>query len=411
MIRSTWMQFRAQALVAGGGLLIVAVVLAITGPRLVHLYDMNVATCAAHGDCSTATSSFLQNDHALQVGLNVLAVVIPGIIGILWGAPLVARELETGTFRLAWTQSVTRTRWLAVKLAVVGLASMVVAGLFSLMVTWWFSPIDRVQHDRLHHVRPTQHRCHRLRRLRLCPRRNRRAFVRRTVPAIAATLVALVTIRVLEFFYVQPHLITPLRHSYSLALGTTISGYGGSNGAAASLFPGSPNIPNAWIISTDIVDKAGHPLTATFVNVTCPQLGTVLGGPGPGTANIQGGHVSALGPAPAGANQVLQACVSKVGATYHELVTYQPPGHYWPLQWSELALYLGAALMAGGDLPVADPSSTVLSPIGHRHEWRKRRTGGAAPSARPGRLLATSGRRHPSVSGLLPGGLRLVGRP
>jgi len=60
------------------------------------------------------------------------------------GSTLVARELETGTYRLAWTQSVTRTRWLAVKLGVVGLASMVVAGLFSLMVTWWFSPIDRV---------------------------------------------------------------------------------------------------------------------------------------------------------------------------------------------------------------------------------------------------------------------------
>src|SRR5664279_6067372 len=93
MIRSTWMQFRAQAVVATSGLLIVAVVMAITGPHLVHLYDANVSTCAAHDDCSTATSSFLQNDHVLQVGLNVLAVVLPGIIGILWGAPLVAREL------------------------------------------------------------------------------------------------------------------------------------------------------------------------------------------------------------------------------------------------------------------------------------------------------------------------------
>ena len=100
-------------------------VLAITGPHLVHLYDANLSTCAAHDDCSTATSSFLQNDHALQVGLNVLAVVLPGIIGILWGAPLVAQELETGTYRLAWTQSVTRTRWLAVKLGVLGLVSAV----------------------------------------------------------------------------------------------------------------------------------------------------------------------------------------------------------------------------------------------------------------------------------------------
>jgi len=40
-----------------------------------------------------------------------LVVAVPGLIGIFWGAPLVARELETGTYRLAWTQSVTRKRW------------------------------------------------------------------------------------------------------------------------------------------------------------------------------------------------------------------------------------------------------------------------------------------------------------
>ena len=71
-------------------------------------------------------------------------IVVPGVIGVFWGAPLVARELETGTYRLAWTQSVTRARWIAVKLGVVGLASMAAAGLLSLMVTWWSSPIDRV---------------------------------------------------------------------------------------------------------------------------------------------------------------------------------------------------------------------------------------------------------------------------
>ncbi len=76
------------------------------------------------------------------LGVAVLYVV-PALIGIFWGAPLVARELETGTFRLAWNQSVTRTRWLAVKLGLIGLASMAAAGLFSLMVTWWSSPIDQ----------------------------------------------------------------------------------------------------------------------------------------------------------------------------------------------------------------------------------------------------------------------------
>jgi hypothetical protein len=34
-----------------------------------------------------------------------------------------------------------------------------------------------------------------------------------------------------------------------------------------------------------------------------------------------------------------------VGKTYHELVTYQPGSRYWPFQWSELAIYLGIAVL------------------------------------------------------------------
>ena len=47
MIRFSWLQFRVQAVVAGGGLAIIAVVLAVTGPNLVHLYDTTVANCSA----------------------------------------------------------------------------------------------------------------------------------------------------------------------------------------------------------------------------------------------------------------------------------------------------------------------------------------------------------------------------
>jgi hypothetical protein len=350
MIRSAWMQFRTQAMVGIGGLVVVAVVLAVTGPHLVHLFDANVAACAAHGDCPIAIPSFLRNDHGLQIGLDALVVIVPGAIGVFWGAPLVARELETGTYRLAWTQSVTRTRWLAVKLGVVGLAGMVVAGLLSLAVTWWSSPIDRanlgvfISFDQRDLV-PVGYAA-----FAFALGAAAGALLRRTVPAMAATLVAFVTTRLLVNHFVRPQLlIAPVQHSYALAMGSTVGGYGGANGSKASLFPGEPNIPNAWILSTNIVDRAGHPLTGAVVSRTCPQLATVLGGPGPLVgANPQGGGVSAIGPAPAGANQALQNCVSKVGTTYHELVTYQPPGHYWPLQWYELAIYLGAALVLGG---------------------------------------------------------------
>lgn len=46
-------------------------------------------------------------------------VVLPALAGAFIGAPLVARELENGTHRLAWTQGVTRLRWLTTKLVLV----------------------------------------------------------------------------------------------------------------------------------------------------------------------------------------------------------------------------------------------------------------------------------------------------
>ena len=147
MIRFASLQFRMQAAVAFGALVVIAVVLGLTGPHLAHLYDTTVATCGTHGDCTSATATFLSNDRLLQ-DLGNVVIALPAIIGVFWGAPLVAHELETGTHRLVWTQSVTRTRWFAVKLGLGGVASMAAAGLFSLMMTWWSSPIDRINGNR-----------------------------------------------------------------------------------------------------------------------------------------------------------------------------------------------------------------------------------------------------------------------
>jgi hypothetical protein len=49
-----------------------------------------------------------------------------------------------------------------------------------------------------------------------------------------------------------------------------------------------------------------------------------------------------------GAQAILQDCVTKVGATFHQVVTYQPASRYWALQWFELAIFLGGALLLSG---------------------------------------------------------------
>ena len=64
------------------------------------------------------------------------------------------------------------------------------------------------------------------------------------------------------------------------------------------------------------------------------------GGGGGGGPTVSG-HI----PVPPARAEQAHACISKVGATYHQLVTYQPATHYWALQGEELAIYGAAALL------------------------------------------------------------------
>jgi hypothetical protein len=65
-----------------------------------------------------------------------LAVYLPVTIGVFWGAPLLARELESGTHQLAWTQSVTRRRWLAYRLLVASITGLLLSGALTALLTW-----------------------------------------------------------------------------------------------------------------------------------------------------------------------------------------------------------------------------------------------------------------------------------
>ena len=69
---------------------------------------------------------------------------LPLLIGALIGGPLIARELETGTFRFAWTQSAGRTRWAIAKLAILGLALTAMALAFSALFAWWYRPFEQL---------------------------------------------------------------------------------------------------------------------------------------------------------------------------------------------------------------------------------------------------------------------------
>jgi ABC-type transport system involved in multi-copper enzyme maturation permease subunit len=342
MIRFAWLQTRTQTAVALGGLVVVAVIVAMTGPHLADLYAANIATCTAHGRCATtAIEAFLRNDKTLSIWLGILVIVVPGLVGLFWGAPLIARELETGTYRLAWTQSISRTRWMLVKLAVVALASMAVAGLLSLMITWWANPLDKVNANRF-----------------TPPYFDERGIVaigyaafaialgitlglliRRTVPAMATTLAAFVLVRLAMIRWVRPNLIAPLHRISNLDPNTM--GLRSTNKGSYSFLPPTPNLPNAWIYSNRLIDGSGHALTHHFLTSACPRLETVAGKPGPVLDNVRT-------KAPGDFRHVMHDCVVTVGAKFHELTTYQPAKNYWTFQWLELAIFLVAALLLSG---------------------------------------------------------------
>jgi hypothetical protein len=344
MIRFAWLQARTQTAVAVAALAAAAIVAAITGPRLLHLYDTQVLTCHVANDCTSATTAFLASYRWMQVFAQPLLLVLPALIGMFWGAPLIARELETGTFRMAWTQSVTRGRWLAVKLVLLGLASMAVTGLLSLILTWWFSPIDRIQLNPLdpslfgeRGIAPVGYAA-----FAFALGVTAGALLRRTIPAMAVTLVAFTAARLAVTYYVRPYLFTPLKAFSPVVMNP---GNGGP-----PLPADGPVKPGDLVVSDQTINAAGKVIGR-------------FGGVGPngeigfqvhnGTVSLAGvapcpnpfplpGARTASGQPSAAFNAAAQECINKLGI--RQLVTYQPLDRYWPLQWIETLIFLGLAI-------------------------------------------------------------------
>ncbi|MCC9309055.1 ABC transporter permease [Kitasatospora sp. RB6PN24] len=308
----TWRQFRAQAAWVFGGVAVFAAVLAATGPRLAELHR-------TAGDQFFQLLSSSYDDLYLLGALLVRAV--PAVIGVFWGAPLVARELETGTHRLVWNQSVTRTRWLAAKLGLVGLAAVAATGLLTLATSWWCVPIDQA----IAHGGDAPGFPDRLSRMIFDSRGvvpvgwAALAFtlgvavgivLRRTVPAMAATLAGLAVAEGVMSILVRPMLIAPDKVTVPI---TADNLQGLRNGALSVDF----DRHSAWVVAERTLDAAGQPVPLPPAFTNCMQSG--------GDPNVCGAVLGKLG--------------------YRQETTFHPAGHFWPLQWAETGLLLALALL------------------------------------------------------------------
>jgi hypothetical protein len=305
MIWLTWRQQRTEMLVAVVLLAALAAVLIPTGLHVATVYDRDgIGTCLAHdtGGCADALNAF---DDRFAVLLNLVAwfSLLPGILAILLAAPFVI-ELEQGTNRLAWTQSITRRRWLTTRLALIVAGALIAALIMTLLLTWWRIPFDHVsgridksgfEFEGLAPFAYTVFAAALVIALGV--------VLRRTAPAIGLALIGFVAARVAVSF-LRPH--------YLPALTATWSGDPQGSG---------PDLRTAWVISNGVGTGHGHEVQ------NLPSIASACGN---GIGNKFGDP----------------ACLAQHGVFNHAV--YHPASRFWLFQGIEAAIFLGFALTLAG---------------------------------------------------------------
>ncbi|WP_327003370.1 hypothetical protein OHA72_51260 [Dactylosporangium sp. NBC_01737] len=306
-----WRQFRGQFRPLAGAVAVVAVLLVATAAHIVNVRN-------ASGTPDLFLSDLKQGYEArvYQLG-SALLFALPVVVGVFWGAPLVARELETGTHRLAWNQSITRTRWLAVRYGTVALATAVVTAVTSVVYGWWASPIDAAALDRLtpaafgaRGLVPVGYAL-----FALAVGTTAGLLLRRTVPAMAVTAAVLAAVQLALPFALRQHLVPPVHATVALDM-NNLDELGIRPDASISI-TGDVTIPGAWLLSNDTVKPDGTPFVRLDDPTPCLRE-----------------------------NDSMRACEAAIEAQHlQQKVVYQPLSHFWPLQLVETGLLLALAAL------------------------------------------------------------------
>ncbi|QYC42222.1 ABC-2 family transporter protein [Nonomuraea coxensis DSM 45129] len=327
MIWLTWRQFRGSAGMTAALLVVLAVVLALTGPGLASDYAAGIAACTQDDSCDRFYDRFFGGHETSFMALTLVVLLLPALVGLFWGAPLVARELEAGTHLMVWNQGITRGRWLAVKLGLMGVAAVAVAGLCGLMVTWWSGPLDRSASENLALMAPLVFGARGITPMGYA------AFtfvlgvtvgmlVRRTLPAMALTLAVFAAFQLAMPLLVRPHLMPPVTAAFELGQ-TNVDGIGVNRDRGGyveiRLKSAVPGHAGAWVLSADLVDAAGRTVGAGGEGAV--QISTTSGPCAPSAGGGDG-------------------CIAEINRLgYRQQATYQPLERFWPFQWMETGIY------------------------------------------------------------------------
>lgn len=305
MIRLACRQMRLAAATTATLLVALVLVLVLTERSMTSfVHSSGLSSClVTHGDCSLPSASFT-NRYGYVIDGVIALTFLPILAGLFWGAPLISREVEQGTHRLAWTQSISRGRWLAIRLGIFVAGAILVAAVLTELFTWWFRPFAQLGKDGAGNYSRINPNIFDSEGIVLITATlfafalgtAAGAVIRRTVPAMAVTLAGYLGVR-LTLQALRGHFLAPLSVTYPLAGTDPRSGRGD------------------WTISRTIVDGSGHTVSYLTFFSACPKdQGRTAAG----------------------------SCAAAHGFQLHAL--YQPMSRFWPLQGIESGIYLAAAV-------------------------------------------------------------------
>jgi hypothetical protein len=249
----TWHQHRREALVAVLFMAVIAVYLVVTGWQMRTVAAaINLPACSVGGpvtsSCGIVLEQFLSRFAPLGIATLQGLAVVPGLVAVFIGAPLLARELERSTHLLAWTQTITRTRWLVVRLTLVGGATVAAGLLAGQIAAWWWAPLAMGfsngdwQAFAAIGIMPAAYGVFGLG-LGVASG----AIVRRTVPAMLITTLGFASTRLAVTYWLRPHYMAPLTGSMD------------------------DHESGRWFLGLYWSDAAGHPVANDAVNQLLAQ--------------------------------------------------------------------------------------------------------------------------------------------
>ncbi len=290
-----WRQHRAQAATAAVAFAFFAVLLWVTGVVMANEYHRAIAACTDTGPCERPQ---LFNGDGAIIDLVTLSIAVPLLFGLFWGVTAIGRELDLGTHQLVWMQGVRRRVWLRDKIATVLILAALWGAAVSAIVTWWSGTLNALNGYRfdpgkfdIQGIVPVAYAVFGVA-LGLAAG----AVLRRTLPALAATLGIFVVVRLLFISYVRPHLMAAKTLAHA--------------GLA------DPPLPNgSWVLSRSL-QLHGQPVS---------------------------GRIDIPANCTAGSRQALDACLERLG--YQTVAKYQPASRYWSFQLIEAGIFVALAAL------------------------------------------------------------------